>query len=47
MIRPGGPLVCAVGRCLLHDPSATCPEPYVCLSGVGCPDPRCTEIPRP
>lgn len=42
MIPPGGPSVCAVCRTLAHEPREDCPEPYVCLSGPECPDPRCS-----
>lgn len=36
-MRLDPPPICGVCHTLAHQPREDCPEPFVCLSGPGCP----------
>lgn len=49
MTTPAGPPpICSACRCLMHEPSDSCPEPMVCTYQPGeCGDARCMNYPTP
>lgn len=45
---PTPPVICSACRCLMHEPSESCPEPYVCTYEPGeCGDFGCVNYPTP